>query len=299
MTIRCFAQQLFAGTTAWRRGARQLLTVVGIVACLGVGEAAATDYSHLCRSADGFFVMNDEELKTGEAERAAKLQSIKYRVLQTVVLGLREGYCLDTKRADARGKRFGFQSKTYVQRIAFTHQGRKHEIDMLCELVSDGMPAAYSCGREIVTKTWRIVPRNPATPEKSQTPRSDGPPATVPPGGRSLPDGGSRWLFNGSVVRLYADGNRRRILYDLPKDGLARRGIVQGSVMFEGRRNGSVYEGQAYSYPLGCKPAAYLVEGRVSRDERSVVLEGFAPTYSSRCLRSGLRRQRLVIELMR
>lgn len=279
------------------------LAVLVVALAATASTAVASDYSHLCRSADGNFVMNDEELKTAEAERANKPGAITYRVLQTVTLGLREGYCVDNKRAEVRGKRFKFVSRSYVQRIAFTHEGQKYELDMMCELVADGMPAAYSCSQEVVTRNWRIEPRNPPLNTRPDD-RAGSPPAQptrVPPQerGGTLPAGGSRWTYRGSVVRLYADGNNRRILFDEPRDGLAQNGITPGSVLFEGERSGGSYHGRAYVYPAGCRPAAYEVRGRVSSDQRNVVLEGFAPTFSSRCVRSGLRRERLEFELMR
>jgi hypothetical protein len=239
-----------------------------VLICLFSGTLAtpvfASDYMHLCRSADGAYEMNDEAL----AETADETKKdIPYRTLKDTVLSRKEGYCL------AGGKKYGFEAKNYVRRIRLTGQGQPMEFDMICELASDGLPAAASCEKEVVTLDTT------ASGKAAKPPSS---PQAVNPSASAL------WSHNGSVMRLETDGARRFFVYESPRPGLIKAGAKRGDVVFDGKREGDIYTGQAFIFSKRCGPQGYPVNGYVSDDERSVTLEGLAPILGDDCsLKSG------------
>lgn len=228
--------------------------------------AAASDFLHQCRTADGQFELNDDELY---ATGTSTGQPIAYQSVRKTILAERHGYCI------AAGQKFKFEARTYVHRIRFDLGGGPIEVDALCEFAADGLPAAYNCEREVVTFQ------------------------TGSPGGNSggSQDGPTAWNHNGSVMRLEADGAERRFIYDVPRPGMLNAGARSGDVVFAGRREGATYSGTAYIFSKSCGQVGYPVAGNVSPDERSVVLEGQAPRLGSDCAVKSYRRDRLKFEL--
>ena len=116
------------------------------------------------------------------------------------VLAHKRGYCL------ANGNKYEFESKTYVLSIGFLGEDGPLQIDALCELASDGLPAAYTCEREVVTldtkSSQSVVP----------------PPAT----------NASIWDHNGSRIRLESSGSERRFVYEQPRRGMRDAGAAAG-----------------------------------------------------------------------
>jgi hypothetical protein len=53
--------------------------------------------------------------------------------------------------------------------------------------------------------------------------------------------------------------------------------VAQGTLLFQGKRNGDRYSGTAYTFKAGCAPAPYTVSGTkiAARDE--IVMSGAAP----------------------
>jgi len=97
---------------------------------------------------------------------------------------------------------------------------------------------------------------------------------------------------------LLAEGNARRFVYLRPRAALAQRGVVSGTLLFEGRRIQSTYEGTARIFgmpPCGAFP--YAVRGPVSGDQRQVTLYGRAPRLNERCEVIGHRDDTLVFTL--
>jgi len=90
----------------------------------------------------------------------------------------------------------------------------------------------------------------------------------------------SFWTHNGSRMRLEADGDGRRMYYDVPRESLP---VESGTLLFEGARDGADYSGTAYRFSSKCGPASYAVSGRVSDDEREIVLRGKAPKRDDNC----------------
>jgi hypothetical protein len=226
--------------------------------------ATASDYSHMCRTADGLYEMNDGQLvRAGTPD-----QNIDYTVLGEILIRGETGYCTSNK---AGSQRFGYESKSYVQRIRFSDQGQPVETAVICELISDGLPAAYTCDKQTVTSRQGAgagkVPAQPASKA-----------ATLTPG-----QGASFWLHNGSVVTLEADGESRRFIYHQPREGVAKAGAKAGSILFQGIRSGDSYSGTAYLFSLRCGPQSYEVSGKVSADQRLVTLSGQAPVLGKDC----------------
>ena len=104
--------------------------------------AAASDFMHTCRTADGLFELNDDELY---ASGNASGRPIPYQSVRKTILAERRGYCI------AAGNQFKFESRSYVHRIRFDNGSGLIEVDALCEFAADGLPAAYTCEREVVT----------------------------------------------------------------------------------------------------------------------------------------------------
>ncbi len=251
--------------TGWTIG-RLTATALALVA--GTAAATASDYFHECRTADGQYEINDGTL-VASSDTARK--EIPFETLGETVLSQRKGYCL------ARGQKYEFEGKTYVLKIRFREKGQPIEVDALCELAADGLPAAYKCEREVVTRDFKA-------------------------GGKSAPPaaggGAVVWNHNGSVMRLEAEGAVRRFRYEVPRRGMAEAGARPGDVVFEGRRDGSRYVGTAYIFSAACGRVPYAVSGRVSGDERQVVLEGDAPVLGAGCKARTFKRDRLAFELI-
>lgn len=134
------------------------MVLLGAVAVLSPNNARAGDYAHSCRSANGDFVMDDEELRAAADAQSGSGKAIKYRVLQTIVLHERKGHCISNHR-DARGAKFAFASKTYVVKIAFRYQNYPITTHMLCELDASGLPALFSCDKTVVTTDFTLKPK--------------------------------------------------------------------------------------------------------------------------------------------
>lgn len=130
--------------------------MVGLVAACFLAAAApvrASDYFQACRSADGQLVMEGEALGqmnpvSGEADG----KSLAYRVLSRIVLARRDGYCLGTA---GDGRRYGHRAETYLLHVAYqAEDGRRKRVFLICEEVSDGLPAAEGCAKDVVTHDW-------------------------------------------------------------------------------------------------------------------------------------------------
>jgi len=105
----------------------------------------------------------------------------------------------------------------------------------------------------------------------------------------------SRWDHNGSEVGLFPSGNDRIFRYTKPRTGLDEVGVISGTVLFVGRRSVDTYSGQAYVFSRRCGPQSYFVTGTVSEDQRTVTLNGDAPTrYDALCRATATRPDTLV-----
>lgn len=101
--------------------------------------------------------------------------------------------------------------------------------------------------------------------------------------GADIPAGGSLWNYNGSTVRLYANGEKRKFVYEQPRPTVMAMGVQKGTVIFEGTRNGNTYSGKAYAFNAECPPQEYLVAGPVAKDDLQVTIYGAAPRRDKDC----------------
>jgi hypothetical protein len=81
---------------------------------------------------------------------------------------------------------------------------------------------------------------------------------------------------NRSVMNLYMVSDKVRITYETPRPGLGEAGVKSGTVLFEGTYDGERFEGTAYAFKSGCRPAPYAVLGS-SAGSGQIVLQGPAP----------------------
>lgn len=265
---------------------RPLLLVPAIgLGYLGLaGAALASDYSHDCRSSDGQWQMWDEGLS---ASSDSNQTQIPYTTVKDTVLSRREGYCL------SRGQKFGFAAKTYVRRIKFKHDGQNYEIDMLCEMASDGLPAAFSCEKEVVTIDTQQSSGGGDGGGGGQYESGEYEDEAPAPSSTAL------WSHNGSLMRLDANGKARTFSYENPRPGMRKAGAKPGDVVFEGLRDGQRYYGTAYIYSKSCGRHGYAVEGRVMAGDRGVILEGEAPRFDDACNITSTRRDVLRFDYVR
>lgn len=242
-----------------------MATVVMLAVSVFPIVASASDYSHTCRTGDGQYEMNDEQLtRTGESAE------ITYENLGETIVKHVIGYCVSKQRP---GTHFGFESKSYVLQIRFVDHGQTITTSAMCELASSGLPAMYSCDREVIT---------------SET------------GSRAKPTGigAGRWNHNGSTMALRVDGARRAFVYERPRAGVRAAGARPGTVLFEGRREGDTYVGTATVFSKRCGPQSYTVSGPVARNERRVTLFGDVPLIGKDCRITKRTRDRLDFTLI-
>jgi hypothetical protein len=166
-----------------------------------------------------------------------------------------------------------------VLRIRFLEKGQTVELDALCELAADGLPAAYACEQEVVTSERSVA-------DASQAPQPGAAVSTL-------------WTHNGSVMRLVASGASRSFVYEVPRRGLVEVGVKPGDVVLEGRREGQTYTGTAFIFTQACGRVGYPVSGQVLEGERRVVVTGEAPLMGPGCTPRAYRHDRLQFDLVR
>jgi PAN domain len=122
--------------------------------------------------------------------------------------------------------------------------------------------------------------------------------AAATPG--SATGGPKLWNHNGSTMTLQFDGNRRRFIYEVPRPGMAARGVRQGTVLFDGTRSADVYTGTSKLFRgPPCGEFNYTVAGSVAPDQKSVTLRGRAPNVEEgTCRITGYRDDELVFTLI-
>ncbi len=235
----------------------------------------ASDYINYCRTADGDYEIQDEVLMRTGADASSGRQ-IDYQTLKTTLIKHETGYCISNQ---APGQKFEYESKSTVIIITFRDDGRRIENKAFCEFAADGLPAAYTCDKQVVTSS--VNEGQAATTAE----------ATASTAASIL------WNHNGSLMRLIADGVTRTMVYEEPRDGMAKAGARQGSVVFEGTRTGNSYSGTAYIFAKGCKPRGYQVSGEIAEGERRITLHGLAPRLTSTCKLMGTKEDTLVFDL--
>jgi hypothetical protein len=110
------------------------------------------------------------------------------------------------------------------------------------------------------------------------------------PGSAEPPEGPrpfSLWAHNGSTVYLVAQGASREFHYEQPRPGITNEGPRKGTLLFKGVAREGNYEGTAYIFKRGCRPAPYQVSGPILDDSRRVLMRGNAPKLNERCQVTG------------
>ena len=91
----------------------------------------------------------------------------------------------------------------------------------------------------------------------------------------------SCWKHNGSLMRLQASGNKRWLYYENPRTALRNAGVRPGTLLFDGRKSGDWYSGNARVFSRYCpsEPLVYFVEGPVRSDQLHVTIRGTREVY--------------------
>jgi len=235
------------------------------------GAAVASDYSNECRSADGGFIIFDGELEqTGDKPGTSR----PYAIAAEQVLNETEGYCVPADPA-ANGARFVYVSRSWRQTIVVASAGGSEvRVEMLCQLAASGLPAAFNCDRDVVTRQQTA----PGSVQRYEL----GAPGT--------------WSHNGSSVKLVAEGANRRFVYMWPRQGMLDAGVRPGMDLFEGERRGDTYVGTARYWSSRCGVQSFPVTGLISEGERFVTLTGDAPRLDDACRPVGRIPQKLMFE---
>lgn len=251
---------------AWRDAAfGALVVVVG-------GSAIASDHSDRCDSTDGRYVVEEGSLYDAEAYRRGAAEAIPFEVRSDTVEAEEVGYCVSWAK-EAAGRRFDFEYRRSVRRIAFEVDGVAREVEMGCVLEGDGLPAAFECDRKVVTRRTGMAAPIPAATDAS--------------------DAGT-WEHNGSTLALIADGDDRRFLYTVPRAGLVANGVEAGTLLFGGRIEGTSLVGRARIFTKRCGELSYPVRGAFENGGARLVLTGKVPRVDDGCRRTGSADDRLV-----
>jgi hypothetical protein len=82
-------------------------------------------------------------------------------------------------------------------------------------------------------------------------------------------------------MTLEENGEKRRLVYSEPREGLDKAGIKQGTVLFNGERKADGrLAGFAKVFRASCNAVDYFVEGSFDERKGEIVLQGQAPVYS-------------------
>jgi len=89
------------------------------------------------------------------------------------------------------------------------------------------------------------------------------------------------WDHNGSLMRLETNDDKRRFVYDQPREALDSAGVKRGTILFDGKeKKDGRLAGYAKLFRTGCDPVDYFVEGPHDREKGKILLQGQAPIYS-------------------
>lgn len=231
--------------------------------------ADAGDYSNECKSSDGMYLIVDGVLeKQGDPPGATR----PYRIIESQVLSETNGYCVPS---NANGAKFNYSSRRWREKIVTDDIGPEPlTIEIACEMATSGLPAAFNCDRDTVTKT-----QTSPSPMQSWEVGAKG-----------------TWSHNGSAMKLETHGEKRQFIYMNPRSGLLAAGVRPNMALFEGVRQGNAYSGTARYWSIHCGVQTFVVTGTVSTDERLVTLSGDAPKLDPACTVTGRSFQTLLFD---
>jgi hypothetical protein len=161
-----------------------------------------------------------------------------------------------------------------------------------CTVEADAQSGASksSAGKQVTTSSRTPTLRDrteragTAIRERTRTIVRQGGSETKPPNSTVGPKvtpaerlGEGLWDLGGSLLYLSVEGNRRKLLYEEPRKGMAERGVRKSTVYFDGELDGRSLRGTAHAFFPNCAPIGYPVTGEVSPDGRQLTLRGKAP----------------------
>ncbi|MEL6621335.1 MAG: hypothetical protein AAFQ11_00485 [Pseudomonadota bacterium] len=271
---------------------------LGFAQGLATQPAHASDYSFQCASADGLYVIFDQELFDAEQYRTGQPPAISHSKIGDVILEERTGVCR-VRRGPLSGRNYEYLYRQFLRKVRFRVRGERVSVTLLCEEVSDGLPAAANCDQRRETGRFQA---SISQPSRDLAPKTETP-------GRELIDPQldpdlarqsrySVWEDDGSLIRLYASGNKRAFVYERPNNSLQQAGVRKGSLLFQGRRVRSRYVGTAYIYAGNCGAQPFEVSGRVSNNQTRVDLRGDVVRRTTGCRPNGLRSARFILDLV-
>jgi hypothetical protein len=133
-------------------------------------------------------------------------------------------------------------------------------------------------------------PQHAAVDGPPGTALTTAPAVTTPPASPTV----SLWLHKGARMRLAAEGDRVRIEFEAPGEGLARLGVAGGTILFKGERAGPSFTGEALAFSPQCGARSFPVAGELTPDGRRLELRGQAPNLDAGCNVTGTRDEVLV-----
>jgi peptidyl-prolyl cis-trans isomerase C len=106
----------------------------------------------------------------------------------------------------------------------------------------------------------------------------------------------SHWRHDGSLMKLYADGERIVLQFEKPREGLDASGIKPGTQLFHGTRRGKTYSGEAITFSPQCGARKFPVTGQAAADGNSFKVLGMRPVLAAGCNVANERSEVLVFE---
>ena len=82
-------------------------------------------------------------------------------------------------------------------------------------------------------------------------------------------------------MRLQSEGSQRWLYYEIPREVLRDAGVKEGTLFFNGQKDGDWYSGTARRFSKFCigDPLEYFVEGPVRQDQLQVTVTGMREVY--------------------
>lgn len=255
-----------------------LLVLTAVLSTARANFSVASDYYHECADASGSYRIVDEQLMPVTRETGPIIE-IDYTANSKITISQERGYCISGNC----GRNFEYENHQYVLDVTFEHNGARNTRAFICELASDGLPASCHCSKQITTSRKALQPAY----------------SVAQPSITDLPDtNSSAWNHNGSTVYLLANGSERQFRYRIPRPRMRKACPKRGDIVFKGTRRGDQYVGTAYIYSCSCGPIAYDVSGKVTNNDKRVVLTGKAPGRNRHCKVTNARPDTLVFNLI-
>ncbi len=250
--------------------AARLVMALALLAWSAAGAFSSSGGRHVCSDASGTYRM-DFESGSGELVEVGSSGKgdtvVAHRVMARLLVKDARSYCVSAQC----GQRFPLQSREYLLRVEVRTVGT---ITLVCHDFWDGSPASCDCTREETIRNHAIA------------------------GWQAEERPGTLWNHNGSTMRLVADGASRVMSYERPRAGMMRVGVVEGTVLFNGVREGSTIRGKAHIFTPTCGVRDYEVSGSVQAGERRIELIGEVPLLDRTCRETGRRRDVLIFDLI-